>query len=211
MIVVFEGPDGAGKSTLIEHLVNVYETERAIAAAGPSGVTSSVWSRGPFPDGSDAWAEYLLPASGLFPCQDWLVVMDRWHLGELVYGPLLRGQSRLSAPQRGYVDAFLHHVGAVMVYLTATSEMLARRLGERGDDLIKTEQLPTISLAYDRVFKAGQTHLTVLRYDTTGQRPEPTATAILKAAKLETGVALSRWNHPSSDKRPFWEQHAWPT
>lgn len=200
MIICLEGPDGAGKSTIVQHLVAAFGEEK-----------STVWRKGPFPEGSDPWTEYVHPASGLYPSRDWLVVMDRWHVGELVYGPLLRGQSRLSAPQRDYVDAFFHHVGAVMVYVTATSEEIGRRLGERGDDLIKAEQIPAISIAYDRVFRSGQTHLTVRRHDTTGQRTEPFAEALLTAAELEVGVALSRWNHPSSDKRPFWERYEWPS
>ena len=200
MICVFEGPDGSGKSTLVAELARQFGEER-----------TSVWCRGPFPEDGNPWTEYFHPLSGLYPSADWLVVMDRWHIGELVYGPLLRGGSRLSAPQRDYVDTFLHHVGAIMVYLTASSEEIRRRLADRGDDLIEAEQIPAISLAYDRAFRAGQTHLTVRRHDTTGQRTEPFASSLLLAAELESGVAMSRWNHPSSDKRPFWEVHEWPS
>lgn len=200
MIIVLEGCDGAGKSTIASELVRQFGEEK-----------STVWRKGPFPPDSDPWTEYVHPASGLYPCRDWLVVMDRWHIGELVYGPLLRGQSRLSAPQRDYIDAFLHHVGAVMVYVTASSAEISRRLDDRGDDFIKAAQVPAISLAYDRVFKSGRTHLTVKRHDTTGQRTEPFAEALLTAAEIETSTALSRWNHPTSDKRPFWERYEWPS
>ena len=194
MIVVFEGPDGAGKSTMIQ----------AVAEAAAEEVGVAMWRAGP-PTGEDMWLEYVAPISTLYPSMDWLVLVDRWHLGELVYGPIFRGASRLSHAQRGWIDGYLKTLGARQVYLTATLEELTRRLTDRGDAMVKMEHLQPILDGYAAVVNG------MTRYDTTGQRVEPTAAAIYNAAKQETAIALSAQRHPSIDKRPYWERNPWPT
>jgi thymidylate kinase len=202
MIVIFEGPDGAGKSTMIKE---VQATAEAV------GTPTSVWRAGPFPAGSDAWREYVFPLTSLSASQDWLVLIDRWHLGELVYGPLLRGGSRLSLEQRAWIEGYLRTFGAVMIHLTATVEELARRMANRGDDLIKAEQLPYLKAAYEQLIGDGhQPRIMCRTYDTTGQRTQPTAAAIYRLAKMDAAIAISAQTHPSNTDVPYWEKHEWP-
>jgi thymidylate kinase len=202
VIVIFEGPDGAGKSTMIREVQ---------ATAEAMGVPTSVWHAGPFPQDSDAWREYVLPLTSLSASQDWLVLIDRWHLGELVYGPLLRGVSRLSLDQRSWIEGYLRTFGAVMIHLTATVEELARRMANRGDDLIKAEQLPYLKSAYEHLIGDGHTPRIMCRtYDTTGQRTQPTAAAIYQLAAMDAAIAISAMIHPSHDDRPYWERYEWP-
>src|SRR5688500_988429 len=77
--VIIEGPDGAGKTTLAEHLVK-HHGYRYHHEGKPEHVDMLV-----------RYAEVFLEqtASGQ------PVVFDRLHLGELVYGNILRGKDRM--------------------------------------------------------------------------------------------------------------------
>ncbi len=78
MIVIIEGPDGAGKSTLAHALAKqhgfMYRHE------------------GPPPTGVDPLQHYL---DTLHHLQGTHMVLDRFALGERVYGPVLRGKDGL--------------------------------------------------------------------------------------------------------------------
>lgn len=202
MIIVMEGPDGAGKSTMVEAVKQIH-LDRGHA---PESVQT--WRAGPFPEGGNSWDEYVVPLSSLSISSDWLVIIDRWHLGELVYGPLLRGQSRLSLEQRDWIDGYLKSLGAIMVYLKATPEELTRRLGERGDDLIKAEQLPYLLEAYDALINIRRVPLILTcKYDTTGQRTPPMASAVYLAAEMEVQIATFAYR----TETPYRERYSWPS
>jgi thymidylate kinase len=206
MIVVFEGCDGVGKSTMVEAV------KAAHLAAGHAPETVSIWHAGPFPEGSNAWNEYVVPLSSLTPTKDWLVIIDRWHIGELVYGPIFRGQSRLTTEQRHWIDGYLHSLGAVIVYLKATYEEISRRLNVRGDDMVKQEHIPPILAKYEEVLGIPWKCKTIT-HDTTNQRTEPMAEAIYLATGVEAVISLHRFRHPSdiNDQLPYWETHPWPS
>ena len=207
MIIIVEGPDGAGKSTMIEDLKRQY-----LMRAGQTPESVQVWHAGPFPQDSNPWTEYVVPLSRLQVTRGYLVLIDRWHLGELVYGPLLRGQSRLSPEQRVWIDGYLKSMGAITVCLTATIEELTRRLSERGDDLIKAEQFPYLVAQYDELTRdLPPEAITTRVFDTTNQRVSPTAASILFLASMETTVAMVHQGHNNYDHRPYWEIHPWPS
>jgi hypothetical protein len=206
VIVIFEGPDGAGKSTMIEAVKQIHLDE------GHASESVQIWRAGPFPPDSDPWREYVFPLTSLYPSRDWLVLIDRWHLGELVYGPIFRGQSRLSLDQRTWIEGYLKTMGAVMIHLTARQEELIRRLDARGDDMVKAEHIPEILAGYAKYTGDGhQPRIFCRTHDTTGQRTQPTAASIYQLAKLEIGMALSAEKHPSHDDQPYWERHPWPS
>lgn len=208
MIVIFEGPDGAGKSTLIQAVTDEH------LAAGYLPESVQVWRAGPFPENSDAWTEYVAPLSVLGTSNEWLVLIDRWHLGELVYGPIFRGVSRLSHEQREWIEGYLKTMGAVMIHVTARHDELVRRLSERGDDMVQTEHLQPILDGYASLVGDGhQPRVFCRTYDTTNQRTQPSAAAIYTLARMEIAMALSAQRHPSNihDQRPYWEKNPWPT
>jgi thymidylate kinase len=201
MIILLEGPDCAGKSTLRDELIRVYAEE------GRGG--SAVWNRGPFTAEHGPWEEYAQDLLALTPNQDWLVVMDRWHLGELVYGPILRGASKLSLAQARWLDGLLRDRGALYVHAHAPSPVLMKRLAERGDDLIDPHLLPKINNAYaglflDVQFMTPGPKLKVVNTDLT--QASAIAPAILASARMEASVAGYRNPIPTYE-----ETHPWPT
>lgn len=154
MIIVLEGPDLAGKSTLARALADVTDLE--------------VIHRGP---------PTQHPLYEYEPAGKWTGICDRWHLGETVYGPLLRGESKLDDAQLWHVAAYLRARGAIVVLLMTPLETILDRYAQRGDSLIKYDDLVRI---YDRYNAYVGTHfrdITIM-----GNDPSLYATFIHNAA-----------------------------
>lgn len=114
MIIVLEGPDASGKTTLgkalAEEVDGVY-----IHASAPK--------RHPL-------VEYTATLEGLRPEH---IVLDRWHIGEMIYGPKYRGSSGLSRTQFDAVEEYLAGNGALLVHCDDASDVLRSRLYARGE------------------------------------------------------------------------------
>ena len=133
MLIIVEGTDGTGKTTLIGELRELLE-ER--------GGAVEVLHRGPPQE--HPLVEYEDALHGYVPGAGQHVLCDRWHLGELVYAPLYRDGSELGG-QRGagrrHVELFLQSRGALLVHLTADEDEVHRRLDVRGEDYLKREHV----------------------------------------------------------------------
>ena len=133
MLIVLEGPDGAGKTTLAEALMAGFYRK------WQSG-TFKVEHRGPLRLNVDPVDEYTLPDYDPTDKTN-LVVCDRWHLSEAVYGPIYRGASRVDL---GFHEKWLDDRGALKLYVTAPLGVLMTRVYERGDDYIEVRHLANI-------------------------------------------------------------------
>jgi thymidylate kinase len=142
VIIILEGADGVGKTTAAAMI------KRVIQSASLGGV--ALFHRGP-PE-RDPLLEYTVDLEG-FTCDKtykW-AVCDRWHWGELIYGPLYRGESLLSGAGHRAVDEFLARRGAIVVHLDARVDVIVQRVVERGDDYVLSEHLPFIVEEYRRI------------------------------------------------------------
>ena len=138
MIFVLEGPDLGGKSTLADELEKQHiDWDVPVARL----------KRGPLKADQDPLTEYLVPLQDYDGNGVWII--DRWHLGELIYGPILRGASRLSLAQAHYIELALRTLGGYQIHVTAAQEILSRRYASRGDDLVSLEQLITVREHYN--------------------------------------------------------------
>jgi hypothetical protein len=118
--------------------------------------TRELLKKGP-PTGESILEQYLKPLEDrLAILSDGIrsVVLDRWHIGELVYGPLLRGKSLLTEQQADYIDMVMQTFGAAFFHVTAPLNILEDRYDMRGDGLIKRDQLAIIMDHYIRIFAA---------------------------------------------------------
>ena len=129
MIVLIEGPDGAGKTTLAKQIVKL---------TGATYLHADKPTRHPL-------VEYT---AGIEPGTDY--VLDRWHLGEEVYGPIHRGQSGLSPEQFIAVEQFLDELGAVVIYCSGSLATLMTRVSKRGEKVNVTTFRKECA-AFDRV------------------------------------------------------------
>lgn len=128
MIAVLEGCDNTGKTTLAQELVKLGFEYR---------------HEGP-PATADLFTHYTSLLMGVKPDQD--VVFDRLHLGELAYGPAMRGKSLISIYQARLLNRLLFARGGMLVLCTAPPAAIisgwqARRQAEYLDAQPKLERV----------------------------------------------------------------------
>lgn len=139
-IYVLEGPDGAGKTTFANRLKDIWEKagfQPAIVHSGPKATLEEMYS--------DAIDELRAGA--------WPVIMDRSPVSELVYGPVLRGETLGDEEDwRNWWD-FIDYFPTEKIHLTAPLDVLQRRAFSRGEDLVNLDQLAEIALKYGEVLR----------------------------------------------------------
>jgi thymidylate kinase len=152
VIVVLEGPDCAGKSTLAAELV--LAGGRIVANGRPPAVGQLV----------DHYAGQILAAARR---PNDLTVFDRLHVGELIYGPLFRGRSALDSTQMRRLEQQLDDVRALKLHVDCSDATLTQRYRTRGDALIKSEEvLLENASAYRQLLGAGGSYSGWKRVDT---------------------------------------------
>lgn len=139
MLIIVEGPDCAGKSSLIEEL------RRRIERRSANDVIHVLKCGPPVGHPLD---EYVVPLLGYRP-NDQInanhhVICDRLHWGEAVYPTIFKRDTLLDGAQWRYIESFLLSRGAFVVHLTAPVDVLERRLAVRGDDVVDASQLHVI-------------------------------------------------------------------
>jgi hypothetical protein len=95
MIIIIEGPDGAGKTTLAGELVDHFNLRYV--------------HEGPPPQDIDPLEYYT---DLLTSYRDDNIVFDRFALGERVYGPILRGTDRLTEEKWKIFRRLMQRFGA---------------------------------------------------------------------------------------------------
>lgn len=119
MIVILEGVDKAGKSTLAARLRKKL------------GWPVTHFSR-PGSDPATEYAEFL--SCAILAKQD--VICDRFFVGELVYGPLLRGKHSMTALQIVTIERMCRKLGAILVHVNPDYSVIKKRLHELGDTMV---------------------------------------------------------------------------
>jgi hypothetical protein len=145
MLIILEGADAVGKTTVADQLVN---------AARLSGVAPVIrLAAGPPAAGRSAIEIYeqdLLIYRNSIMDPDSLVIADRWHLGELVYGPLLRNHSLLDTAALDHVELMLDALGATRIIVTVNNvaDLETRYWARGGDALVTLPQTTAINQWY---------------------------------------------------------------
>lgn len=135
-MIMLEGPDLAGKTTLAKQLTKMMRG-------------SEILHRGP-PESQDPFTEYLKPLEQMYYEGRW-PVLDRWHWGETIYGPILRGRSMMDTVQQEYIEMACMRYGVSRLLLLPSYDTLMARFDEHGDDLVKREQMIAIATAYQKL------------------------------------------------------------
>lgn len=124
MLIILEGPDCAGKSTLAQRTVTQLTVRYPNARI-------QLLHRGPPKE--HPLDEYVTPLLDYRPGREHHIVCDRWHLGELVYPRLTGRPTKMDDAVAAYVDVFLRSRGAAVFVLNPTVASLETRYDERGD------------------------------------------------------------------------------
>jgi thymidylate kinase len=132
-VLVVEGCDGTGKSTLATLLGTQY------------GYT--IVRSGRLDDGPDLAGRYRAVLE-----QPGKLALDRSFITELVYGPLRNGRSRLTADQAAQLAFALADRGGAFVYLTAHPKALEWRLRQRDGHAPPLDWIRSIVRSYRNVF-----------------------------------------------------------
>ena len=122
-IVILEGPDGGGKSCLAAQLHDVYGYR--------------IVKTGPPPPYGDVTTAYLLALTDALD-RPYCTVFDRLHLGEAIYGPLLRGDDKMTIDGLKVLERVIRLIGARLIIVCPPWDTLAARWRAK-DDLLKTE------------------------------------------------------------------------
>lgn len=126
MIVILEGSDKVGKSTLGRHLAERYKAE-LVHFSAPKG---------------DPYKEYMGFLDHADPEKNY--VLDRFHVGELVYGELYRGKSKLSLDQMWYIDLRLMSHQCMLVHCSTDADTVKRKFIEDREESSKLEDVEKI-------------------------------------------------------------------
>lgn len=135
MLILLDGPDLAGKTTLAENLA-----ER-LSRHGTARVRSDVTILHKGPPTAHPLTEYEEPLLDYRPGTGRHVICDRWHVGERVYPAVLGRSSEMTPAIWTHVEMFLRSRGALLVHVTAPTETLRRWYDERGDGMLDFAQI----------------------------------------------------------------------
>lgn len=135
---VLEGPDGAGKSTLANRLHDLFGLE--VNHFGP-----------PTKPPIEEYLHWLLDKDA----EGHNRVVDRFHLGESVYGPIFRGSDPLSMHDLTTIEWALMVRGYTMIYVTTSLKTMIDNIERRGDDMVNPDRMAKITQLYDVVIQVG--------------------------------------------------------
>ena len=149
MIIIIEGPDGAGK-TMLAQQINKQSRYPLVHRSKPETPEEK----------TKMMEEYLQAVKG-----NRNIIMDRCWYSEMVYGSVMRDQAYITFPQMYELERQLSHNGAIIIYCTGPKNVLWDRCKRRGEKYITAkEDFDAICDAYDALF-ASPHHIPVLRYE----------------------------------------------
>lgn len=141
MLIILEGPDGAGKTTLAQTLTQLISSR-------VTGIVEVIHSGVPTQHPLD---EYVCRITHYRPGRFQHVILDRWHLGEWVYPKLRERKTLLDPPAWWAIEAYLARLGAVVVRCQQYTDEYAGVYASRGEALTQVAELPFADKLFDEV------------------------------------------------------------
>lgn len=161
---IIEGCDCSGKTTLIEQLKEALNMQVI---------------KGSSFEHSQCTQEELYQKFDSMIMDNDTAIFDRFIYSNEVYASLYDDYAMLSCQQRRDLEWIINHM-SVIIYLYASEEVLAERLGTRGDDYVKSERIPSILAKYDQALLQVDKRIPILSYDTEMMSTEDIVKDILK-------------------------------
>lgn len=123
MLIILEGPDGSGKSTIAEALYRGLEATQIRQGPPPRGYAFDTFK-----------AIIDLGATSPAP-----IVADRLHWGAYPYGEVYRGGNELGRVGIRRLDDYCANQSALIVLVTAPADVLNARIDLRGEERTEFE------------------------------------------------------------------------
>ena len=102
-----------------------------------------------------------------------ILVLDRSFISEMVYGPVLRNNCKLTIEQYTELLKSYKEKGTTIIYLTAPKEILLER---RANDLKDYEMIDkyyeTLNVRYDEIMDYSSNYINILQYDSFAMNKE---------------------------------------
>lgn len=163
-VVILEGVDGSGKSTFADKIEALVPHDYEVIRAHQGPLQGPVWD------------EYVVPLMAVR--DDQFLIADRWHVGEMIYGPLYRGKSEVTPAEERLIELLLDRMGAVKIIMQPGLSTVRKRLGDRGEDFLLTENVKEV---YEFYGNYGEKH----GYDIVAKGTKAIAQAAVDAALAE--------------------------
>lgn len=136
-VIILEGPDGCGKTTLANMLIKDYGFRSQHVSRPEKGE-----------DVFKTYSNHLLRALR----GDQPVVFDRLYLGERIYGPIMRGHDLLGEEGQRLIERIVRARDVKTILCLTDYDSAVERWKIRGDDYILRED--SFSQVYDRYQKS---------------------------------------------------------
>lgn len=149
MIILLEGPDGAGKTTLAQRL---------------SDMTGYKVEHFSYPKNEEDFQNMCTQFKQLCASRKNLIV-DRCWYSEMVYGPIMRHTDHMDVFKMYEYERDAVKVGALLIYCTGQEAALWKRLTVRGEDYVASrDDFKAICKRYDDIMSLPH-YIPVLKYE----------------------------------------------
>lgn len=154
--IIFEGCDASGKTTIQEIMKEIIRHAFIIHTSAPTKSNSKEY----FSSLLEKLIEFIdIINQPLF--------IDRFHIGELVYGSVFRPETIAEAVEKKLYDMEkdLLRQDVKILYVTASPETIVKRIQNRGDWYVKVSDVEAILNRYEKAL--AKSRLPIFRLDTT--------------------------------------------
>lgn len=130
-LILLEGVDKCGKTTIANRLIKDYGFNY-IKCSQPKG---------------DAFLEYFTILDSIDKNKNY--VIDRFHWGESVYGPIYRGVSTMDQDKQWQIEFKVKNLGGILIYASNTKEFIAEKFKEDKEEFTKEEHIDKLLKNYE--------------------------------------------------------------
>jgi thymidylate kinase len=141
-MIIIEGPDGAGKSTLVQYIRR--ELGRIVIKPYYPKVNQ---------------LSYYLHSGPLY--NDYF--LERYYLSEVVYPRFKKNREPMEDWKQFMIESALYQYAPVIFYLRPSRETILENIKVRGDDYVSIEEVDLMIEEYDKAIQ--RSHIPSIRYD----------------------------------------------